>query len=461
MESGLYATFFDEGEALERDLPAVGPLDHLVARHRLLVCERTVVQQTDDPGVPIERWLEAELELQRATGQEPGGPRRSHLRITARDGVLVRFAVFGDASERDPVPEMGPYAAVLIGRHTIEADGQVLATRKASEIAPWELASAAGIDYAGLPKPDVAFRTPTTPYHPSIAAMAQRAAQPELTPPPPPVIAPPSSIVPPPAPVARPPQPPPSVVPAPQPPALTPDDLELIQRVERQREEETLRARMEAQERVRLGVSDADEAATTWAMRYRPQAAQAAPSDEAVAPERELDLRELLWRMRFAIIGVLVLAAGLYGFMLVRGGGVASPIGSGARTVGIAQRVQSDNWKYVVNGVQRTQSAGTARPNGVYYVVRIGVTSRRADGAELGPNDFALVGPDGTQYSALSLASGAYQGPDNTSSPYFWPQSFRIDQTVTVGVIFDLDPSLGRGLQLTLPDLPSVRVKLD
>ncbi len=460
MESGLYATFFDDGEPSERELPAVGPLDHLVARHRVLVCERTSVHQAEDLDVAIDRWLEAELELQRATGREPGGPRRSKMRITARDGVFVRFAVFGDASERDPVPELGPFAVVHIGRHTIEADGQVLATRKASDIAPWELASAAGADHAGLSKPDVAFRTPTTPYHPSIAAAPGRAAQPALPPPatlrPAPVARPPATPTPPPI------APPPPVAPAPEPPALTPDDLEVIGRIERQREEETLRARMEEQERVRLGVNDADEAATTWAMRYRAPAAETATPAETVRPERALDLRDLAWRLRFAIIGVLVLAAGLYGFMLFRGGGgVASPIGGGVRTVGVAQRVQSDGWEYVVNGVQRAQSAGTARPTGVFYVVRMGITNRRAEGAQLGPNDFALVGPDGTQYAALSLASGAYQGSDNTSSPYFWPQSFPVGKTVTLGVIFDLAPSLGRGLQLTLPDLPNVRVRLE
>ncbi|HEU5288131.1 MAG TPA: hypothetical protein VFV20_07000, partial [Candidatus Limnocylindria bacterium] len=107
MESGIYVTFFDAGEPPERELPPVGPLEHVVLRHRELVAERRTVGQAPDTGVEIARWLEAELELQRATGEEPGGPRRAEMRILARDGVYVRFAVFGDVRERDSVAELG------------------------------------------------------------------------------------------------------------------------------------------------------------------------------------------------------------------------------------------------------------------------------------------------------------------------------------------------------------------
>ena len=510
MNTGIFITFRDEHDGAQRELPPVGPLDHLVLRHRTLVCERTSVQQADDLGVPIDRWLEAELELQRAMGSEPGGARRAHMRITARDGVLVRFAVFGDPAERDPVPELGPYAVVHVGKHAIEADGQVLATRKASDIAPWELASAAGTDHAGLSKADVAFRTPTTAYHPAIAAaptspapVVEEHARPrtslltgaapapdtppapvepapptviEIAPAPPPIeIAPAPRVAeaPPPViaapPVVEVPQPrerytPPPAPQAEQPPALTEDDRELIRRIERDRQEETLRARVQEEERRRLGVtSSPDDPATTWAMRYR--AAPEATDDAAApaTPQYEFELRDLLWRLRIPIVGVLLLLAGFYGFVLLRGGGTVA-IGPGAttvRTVGIAEHVQSDNWEYVVNGTQRVQQAGSATPSGVYYVVRIGVTNRRAEGLSLSPTEFSLVAPDGTRYAAVGLASGAYQGPGNTGSPYFWPQSFPVGKNVTMGIIFDVPPSLDRGLQLTLPDLPNVRVKLD
>lgn len=498
METGLFVTFLDEHEGPERELPPVGPLEQLVIRHKVLVCERTTVQQADDIGASIDRWLEAELELQRAMGSEPGGARRQYVRVTARDGVLVRFALFGDAAERDLVPELGPFAVVHVRRYSVEADGQVLATRKASEIAPWELASAAGAEHAGLSKGDIAFRTPTTAYHPQIGAPPARrpaadAADPAATPsrgtaltratsptavptpdPPPPVaetatpIEPPAPAAPP-APSPREPLSPPApqAVPSPttpEPPALTPQDLQLIERIEREREEETLRARMQEEERRRLGVTpETEDPALTWAMRYRSTVTEEAAAGQTARPERELDLRDVLWRLRFAVIGILLLGVGGYGFLLFTGRGTApgAPGGANVRTIGIAQKVQSVGWEYVVNGTQRVQQAGSSTAAGVYYVVRVGVTNRRTEGLSLSPSDFGLVGPDGTQYAALGLASGAYQGPDNTGSPYFWPQSFPLEKTVTMGIIFDIPPSVGRGLELTLPDLPNVRVKLD
>src|SRR5512141_827334 len=97
MEAGLHLTFFEPGESVDRELPPVGPLDHLVVGARRLVAERSAVHQMQDIDVAIDRWLEAELELQRALGEEPGGTKRSELRVTARDGGYLRFAVLGDA----------------------------------------------------------------------------------------------------------------------------------------------------------------------------------------------------------------------------------------------------------------------------------------------------------------------------------------------------------------------------
>src|SRR6266850_8159955 len=154
MDSGLYITFFTKDEPHDRDLPPVGPLDQVVLRHRQLVADRKAAQQSQDPGVSIDRWLEAELELQRATGEEPGGTKRPDVRVAARDGVFVRFAVFGDARERDVVPETGPFAIVVVGPRTVEADGQLLASRAASDLAAWEIHTGAGNDFAGLHKPD-------------------------------------------------------------------------------------------------------------------------------------------------------------------------------------------------------------------------------------------------------------------------------------------------------------------
>ncbi|MEK7862493.1 MAG: hypothetical protein AAB295_04430, partial [Chloroflexota bacterium] len=174
MDAGVYVAFFETGEPFERELPPVGPFHHVVARHRQLVADRAAAQQAPETGADIARWLEAELELQRALGEEPGGTKRSEIRVTAPEGVYLRFAVFGEPRERDLAPELGPFAVVVVGRRGVEADGQLLATRQQSELAPWELGSGAGDALVGTHKPDIAFRSAATGYHPQITALPAR-----------------------------------------------------------------------------------------------------------------------------------------------------------------------------------------------------------------------------------------------------------------------------------------------
>jgi hypothetical protein len=475
MEAGLHVTFFEPGEAFHRELPPVGPLDHLVVGGRRLVAERSAVQQAQDIDVAIDRWLEAELELQRALGEEPGGTKRSELRVTARDGVYLRFAVLGDARERDLCPELGPFAVVVVGRRSVEADGQLLATRAASELAPWEMTSRAGADAAGRHKPDIAFRASGGTYHPEIVPLPPSPPAPSSALPPAPSRAaaqqrdplvrdPEPFVVPDPV---RPASAPVVVAPAaaPEPPTLSENDVALIERMERERSEELLRARLQEEERRRLGVDEADDAASTWAMRYRPQAANSPGSAESgAAAPAALDWRGLVWRMRFALIGLLLLAAGAYGFFSWRNGTPVSVASGGQQsfqTLGIAQKVTGTRWDYVVNGVQRAPTSGTSRARGTYYVVRIGVTNRGTEGAQLSPAEFTLIDASGTQYTAAGLSSGVYYGADNASSQFVWPQSFPVGKTASISVVFDVDPSLARGNQLAISELPRTRVNLD
>ena len=500
MDTGLYITFFETGEPFDRELPPVGPLDHVVVRHKQLVAQRRQSGQAEMGG-DIARWLEAEIEFQRATGDEPGGTKRTELRFAARDGVLLRFTVFGDTRERDPLPELGPFAVVVIGRRGIEADGQVLAKRASSELAPWELTSAAGPDAAGQHKPDVAFRTSSTAYHPQVGNMPQAAApvvEPVVIAPvvEPVIIAPivTEPVAPPPA--ARPPimigeaeaaapaepfvfkererkateiySPPaqsaqrsaPPAPPAEEPPALTPSDLAMIERIEQQREEDTLRSRVLEEERRRLGVDEGDDSATTWSMRYR-------PSDDAAAsvsaPEAGgLSIGAAAWRLRFAIIGVLLLLTGAYGFTVIRSGGTSTVPGQVAvQYVSIAQHFNSAAWDYVANGVQRQPTAGKAQARGTYYVVRLGVTNKTGENAPISPSQFVLVDANGVEHGAESTLSDAYYSPSNTQSQFVWPQTVPAGKTVSLSVVFDVEPSLGRGMLLKVADLPNVRVRLD
>src|SRR5207247_1983642 len=96
VEPGLYVTFFTEGEAFDRELPPVGPLEHVVVRDRILVADRK--DGETNPFALGGRWIEAERELRRATGEEPGGTTRPDLRIGAPEGVYLRFVSFGEAA---------------------------------------------------------------------------------------------------------------------------------------------------------------------------------------------------------------------------------------------------------------------------------------------------------------------------------------------------------------------------
>lgn len=497
MEPGLYVTFFTKDEPASRELPPVGPLDNVVLRQHLLLAERRTIHQAVELGVTIDRWLEAELEMQRAVGEEPGSPKRAQRRFSARDGVYLRFAVFGDPHERDLVPELGPFAVVVVGPLSLDADGSTLARRTSSELAAWELAEAAGGELAGLHKPDVALRTSNTTYHPSIAPLQSLAAPSFRSsgaptglgaietaaappPPPPPLELPPlatpsvqqrSSSDPPVAPSEQPPiftdrpRRPTEIysvasdVPDAEPPTLTAEDRTMIDRLDRERRHETLRARINSGRQYRAP-DEEGQAAEIVATRYRPQEGQDGLIDDDA--EARLEWGPALWRMRFAIIGVLLLVAALYGFLVLRTGTSLTLSGTQqVQYVAMGQRFGNERWEFVVNGVQRVTSAGTARARGFFYVVRLGVTNKGAASQELAPGDFTIVDVDGTEYGPIGLASGAYQTSETPGAPYVWPPSFPNGAGVSAFVIFDLDAGVPRGLLLKVSHQPGVQVRLD
>jgi len=529
VESGLYVTFLDAAEPRDRELPAVGPLDHVVLHGDRLVAERVAVWQAPDMSIAIDRILEAELELQRKTGEEPGGAKRSDMRFAARDGVFVRFVVFSEAPERDALPELGPFTTVTVGPRSVHADGRQLASRVAGEPAQWELSAGAGANAGGELKPDIAFRTPTSAYHgwlaaapPAFAVRREPAVapappamtiEPSVTPPPrvepaftpsptiEPAFTPPprseaaptpppfvelppreAAVVPPPRvesvftpplvtterlfkpatetvlkpPTAKP-APVPPTPPPPEPPVLTPSDRELIERIDRDRAEETLRARIQEKDRQRSAADAPSEDTSTWS-RYRPQAASATADDEASDGEEEGP--GLLWRLRFVLIGILLVSAGFYGYTAFRES-TAPSTGQQFSFVNVGARFTGSRWEWTINGTQRTPDSGKLKAQGVFLLVRVGATNVATEGAQMTPSDFTLIDPNGVEHAALGVTSGAYQGADNPNSPNMWPPAFRVGTNVTFNVLFDIDPSLGRGMVLAIGDAPKTRVRLD
>ena len=398
MDPGLYVTFFTEGEPFDRELPPVGPLEHLVVRDRMLMADRKN-GETDPTGSG--RWVEAERELRRATGQEPGGASRPDLRIGAPEGVYLRFVSFGEPAEQDVVPELGPYAVVVIGRRGVEADGDALATRTGSAQNLWQLTGVGGNAFVGVTRPDIAFRTRSTAYHPGIKPL-RRGASPGAT-------------------AGR------SAVPA----AAT--EIAAPPQSARALEEQspTLRDRIGSE---------------------RPAYAAATV---------ETDPREwggALWQLRYFIIAALVVLLVVFSvpsirsFLTVSTGAVA--------TVGVGTLLTAPNWTYNVGNVRRVATIGTAQARGTYIVVQVAATNRGPANAQLQPSNFSLVAGTGEEYAAQPVTSGAYSSTLNPASPYAWPTVFPVGRAVVAPLIFEVNPSV-TGTQLVIADVPTTRVRLE
>ncbi|HEV8536149.1 MAG TPA: hypothetical protein VGR87_10595 [Candidatus Limnocylindria bacterium] len=439
MEPGLYLTFFTSGEAFEKELPPVGPLDNLVVRDGALLADRKAVHQTDD-FEGGSRWIEAELELQRALGNEQGGTRRPDLRVGAPEGVYLRFASFGDVAEHEPVPELGPYAVVVVTRDAVEADGDVLATRTGTKHKLWELTSSGGTALVGILRPDIAFRTRSTVYHPRIHQARPRAPAPPPKKPP----APAPVLRAPPTPRAAASPPPTPIAPKPEPAAPTapPSPASASQRPE----PAAPRAAPDAAEmtlRTRIG----------WEQRLRAGEAGAAESPQ------QLDFGSAAWRLRFAIIGALVVLVAAFSVPTIRGllsPGTTTTVGE----VGIGKEVAGPRWSYSVTSVRRMTAAGTARPRGTYLVVQLVAVNRGQEGAQIAPGDFSLIDSDGNAYAPLPASSNVYHSTENPSSPFVWTVSYPVGRSAATPLIFDVSVSTA-GSRLVILEVPATRIRLD
>src|SRR5258707_7836478 len=152
-ETGVYLQFFDEGESFETELPPMGPFELLIIRHNRIIGDRENVEHDMLGSGSVERWLEAELELRRALGDEPGGVKRAQMRIRApRGDIIVRFYDYA-GDEAPKVPELGPFYAITVGKREVRADDKLLAIRS-TDMSPWTLTDAVRPGIAGINKAD-------------------------------------------------------------------------------------------------------------------------------------------------------------------------------------------------------------------------------------------------------------------------------------------------------------------
>jgi hypothetical protein len=436
---GLYLTFFTEGEPPADELPAVGPFDFLVVRPGALVADRRSVSQTGDVGGA--GWMEAERELQRALGYERGGARRPDLRIAAPEGVYLRFASFEGGEADQPVQELGPYAVIVVTRSVVAGDGEEIAARSSISDRAWVLRGG-GPELVGIIRPDIAFRTRSTNYHPQIhqahlgaqpgpasAATAAQAAPTVATP-----------VVPPAAPVFRPSAAPVIATRAP-PPTPAPSLREAVPAL-----------REAVDDRTPVDEVSPLHARLGGAPRTDPGATQAAPSAQ------ELSRRNARWWAGVVLIGALVLGVGAFGAFALRGALTPGP--TGISVVSIGKAVKGTQFDYTVASVSRTPTVGAARAQGTYLIVFVTLTHRGSDAATLSPTAFRLIDGGGAQYSALSDSDPIYRSGGNPGSPVVWMSSYPAGQAVITPVIFDVDATL-RGVQLMILEVPTVRVRLD
>ena len=471
-ETGVYLQFFDEGEPIERELPPLGPFELLIIRHNRIIGDREQVEH-DMMGLgSVERWLEAELELRRALGDEPGGVRRNHMRIRApRGDIIVRFYDYA-GDEPPKVPELGPFYALTVGKRELRADDKLIAIRS-TDMSPWTLTDAVRPGIAGINKADF-----------SVFSMSARepVATAGASPPPRPQPAPEATAVPTPlspveAPytgpqaefierrkvhrevyVARP------VNTAEE--TLTPADVNLILKVDKLKQQELAEQLMIERLRREQHVSPESalhaEVGAGVPMRFQPPVREREVAQEAAEAAQEYEdepfrsrLLAFLWRFRIAIVTVLIGAALLsaYGYLQPKVASNATPPPLSFAAMGT--KIQGPEWTYTITSVERSlKLGGLPAASGGFLIVHITVAKTNPDAAPLSTGDFVLIDANGARGLAFAPTSDVYA----KSAGLVWAQKYSPGQFVQNHLVFDVSPTAKNLLLLIKPVNVEVRL---
>ena len=452
-ETGVYLQFYDEGEPIGKELPPLGPFELLIIRHNRIIGDREqVVHDTTGLG-SVERWLEAELELRRALGDEPGGVRRSHMRIRApRGDIIVRFYDYA-GDEPPKVPELGPFYALTIGKREVRADDRLLAIR-ATDMSPWTLTDAVRPGIAGINKADLSVFSLSI-REPRAAAAAPQPAAPVAPQPAAPAVA----VTLPLAPERPDPRQEPFVErrkvqreiyvarPAPQQDeSLTPADVNLILRVDKLKQQELAEQLMI--ERLRREQHASPELALrpgapeTMPMRFqRPVRERGLVGTAEVKEEREQSsgarILQLLWSGRLVIVTVLVILAAVsaYGYLKPRAVTANEPPPLSFAAMG--QKIAGAGWTYQVTSVERAPRLGTVPPQtGGYLIVHVTVQRTDQSAPPLETTEFQLIDATGARSFALPASSEVYRGTGLVWATKYAPNAFVQDH-----LAFDVSPT--------------------
>jgi hypothetical protein len=151
--AGVYLAFDGGPDASGPDGLGIGPYDEIVLRGARAVGERGGLGKVIALRSSAGSWRDAETSSAESDQAEAG---RGELRISAgADAVVVRFSddeVAGHAA----VPDLGPYATIVVGTHEVRGDDDTLAVR-VSRISPWQLTDSAGSGFQGATKDALVF----------------------------------------------------------------------------------------------------------------------------------------------------------------------------------------------------------------------------------------------------------------------------------------------------------------
>lgn len=150
---GVYLAFDGGPDGSSAGDPGIGPYDEIVLRGARAVGERAGLGKVIALRSAAGSWRDAESSSAESDGLGGG---RGNLRVSAADDeVLVRFSA-DEVAGHTGVPELGPFAVVIIGTHDIRGDEDILAVR-VSRISPWQLTDRAGASFQGALKEALAF----------------------------------------------------------------------------------------------------------------------------------------------------------------------------------------------------------------------------------------------------------------------------------------------------------------
>jgi hypothetical protein len=482
-DTGVYVQFFDETESSQKELPPLGPFELLIIRHNRIIGDREHVVHDMMTHGSVERWLEAELELRRALGDEPGGMRRSHMRIRAPKGdIIVRFYDYtGD--EPPKVPELGPFFSLTVGKRDVRADDKLLAIR-ATDMAPWTLTDQVRSGIAGINKTDfsvfsLSARDPAT-YAAApipVPVVSAPVAAPPSAPEPPPVAAPPVAAS---APgPAEPPYERPSIefterrkvqreIYVARPTStvddsLTPSDVNLILRVDKLKQQELAEQlmveRLRREQHTSHEVAFRAESPASLPMRFQPPvrereaAAHASRDDEDESAPLTARLLQLAWSGRLVIITVLLIAAAIsaYGYLQPR----AANAGPSLSFANVGDKIQTPGWTYAVVSVERPRSlAATPPTSGGFLVIHITATKKVSDAPPLDPIAFTLIDSTGARALAFPSNSDIYA----PATGLLWATRYPVNTIVHDHLVYDINPTV-KGLTL-LVQPANVQVRL-